>query len=210
MDRSQHRFNSTYDSDKNGLKKQTRTHAHTNLSNWKVHLIYVKSKCGDWNIFETCYSFHWTEFFYYLTTVSKQNAHKYVNAHILSYPQWKVQEKSERRSLYCNGLPFNRSLALQCVLGEFGRMDIFNRGSYSSMHDDAWIYNSLDAPVELSCASIHLHIRSQNKFFQRRTRLTHVKSWIWSGGRFWHFTSSIVIPLHENKGCLRHAHVMQC
>ncbi len=42
------------------------------------------------------------------------------------------------------------------------------------MHDDAWIYNSLDVPVELSCASIHLYIRPQNKFSEERPVL-HVR-----------------------------------
>jgi len=62
--------------------------------------------------------------------------------------------KSTGKERKSNGSPPKKfPLPLQCVLVEFGRMDISNRGS---MHDDAWIYNSLDAPVELSCASIHL------------------------------------------------------
>ncbi len=142
-------------------------HAQTGAAE-KLILLVWNPNVVTWNIFERSYSFHWRKWFIF---DSKRNALRYINAHMLCLTQKgliKVLEKRERRSLCCKGLykfPLQLlSLPLQYVLGEFSHMDFSNRGSYSSMHDDAWIYNSLDVPVELSYASIHLYIRPQNKF----------------------------------------------
>lgn len=107
--------------------------------------------------------------FSYLTTVSKRNADKYINAHMLCLTRIERYIKREKEEVYT--VTDSKKFPLQTALSLFSMFWVSlaawtspTRGSYSSAHDDAWIYNSLDAPVELSCASIHLYIRSQCKF----------------------------------------------
>lgn len=91
-------------------------------------------------------------------------------------PTNKPLKCTQNRRFTQYGLPFNQFSMFWVNLthGHQERILLFNAWY------DAWIYNSLDVPVELSCASIYLYIRSQYQYSGKKDPcLTFGKSWIW-------------------------------